>query len=325
MRSGRLLLDGGGLVPRRLLVPLSPNLSGAGFMAISMAAFTFNDSIMKWVSADMNMGQAMFMRGVFASVLMVSLALNRGALARPRMLLEPMVMLRTASELGATLLFLVALAHLPLANVSAVMQALPLAVTMGAALVFGEPVGWRRWLSIGAGFIGVMIIVRPGMEGFSVYAVYVLGCVACCAVRDLATRRIPTEVPSMLVSVSAAFLVTIFGFVLVEPMGGWSPMDSTAILLLAGAACLVLVGYQCIITAMRVGDISFIAPFRYTALLWALLLGITLFRDIPDTTTIVGATIIVVSGIYMLFRERVRGRALTAARSTSPNMGPDGV
>lgn len=294
-------------------------------MAISMAAFTFNDSIMKWVSAEMNMGQAMFMRGVFASALLVSIALHRGALSRPRMLLDPMVMLRTASELGATLFFLVALAHLPLANVSAIMQALPLAVTMGAALVLGEPVGWRRWLSIAAGFIGVMIIVRPGLDGFSVYSLYVLACVLCCAVRDIATRRIPMEVPSMLVSVSAAILVTIFGLLLVEPMGGWSPVDTGSTLLLAGAACLVITGYQSIIKAMRVGDISFIAPFRYTALLWAMLLSIAVFRDIPDTPMIVGAVIIVASGIYMLFRERVRGHALTAARDTSPKMGPDGA
>jgi len=306
-------------------LPLTPNLSGAVFMAVSMAAFTFNDAIMKLASADMNMGQAMFVRGIFATAFIATIALHRGALSRPRMLLSPMVLLRTAGELGGTLFFLMALAHLPLANVSAILQALPLCVTMGAALVLGEPVGWRRCLAIVTGFAGVMIIVRPGFEGFNIYALYVLGCVACCTVRDLATRRLPIEVPSMLVSVVAAFLVTVFGLLLVEPMGGWSPMDTGRTLLLAGAACLVLVGYQCLIMAMRVGDISFISPFRYTALLWAILLGIVLFGDLPDLPMIVGATIIVGSGLYMLFRERVRGHPLTAGRTTSPSMGPEGA
>ena len=290
-----------------------------------MAAFTFNDSIMKWAASDMNMGQAMFVRGGFATVFITVIAFYHGALSQPRMLLEPMVLLRTASEVGATLFFLIALAHLPLANVSAVLQALPLCVTMGAALVLGEPVGWRRWLSIMVGFVGVLIVVRPGFDGFSVYALYVLACVLCCAVRDLATRRIPQAVPSMLVSAATAFLVTVSGVVLIEPMGGWSPMDAATIALLGAAACLVLVGYQFIIKAMRVGDISFIAPFRYTALLWAILLGIVIFHDMPDLPMIVGATVIVGSGLYMLLRERVRGRMLTAARSTAPSMGPDGV
>ena len=129
----------------------------------------------------------------------------------------------------------------------------------------------------------------------------------------------------MLVSAATAFLVTLFGIVLIQPMGGWSPMDAGTTALLGAAACLVLIGYQFIIEAMRVGDISFIAPFRYTALLWAILLGIVVFHDLPDLPMIVGATVIVASGLYMLLRERVRGRMLTAARGTSPSLGPEGV
>ncbi|WP_394892176.1 DMT family transporter [Mesorhizobium sp. AaZ16] len=306
-------------------MPLSPNLRGAVFMSVSMAGFTMNDTLVKLASAEMNMGQVMLVRGLFATVLIGLLAWRRGALKTPRFAFHPKVAVRAVGELGGTFFFLIALANLPIANVSAVLQALPLAVTMGAALVFGEGVGWRRWLAIAAGFAGVMIIVRPGLEGFNIYALSVLLCVGFCAVRDLATRRIPESVPTLLISTVTAGVVTICGAFLVAPLGGWAPMRPASVGLLAFAAVLLLFGYHFIIMAMRGGDISFVAPFRYTALLWAILLGFLVFGDVPDTAMIAGATIIVGSGLYTLYRERVVGSRLPAARSTTPAMAPDGM
>ena len=133
-----------------------------------------------------------------------------------------MVVLRVVGEVMATVTFLIALAQLPIANVSAVLQALPLAVTMGAALIYGETVGWRRWLAIAAGFAGVAIIVRPGLEGFSAYSLVALVCVGFCTVRDLATRRIPERIPTLLISTVTAAAVSICGAFLIQPMGGWT-------------------------------------------------------------------------------------------------------
>ncbi|RVA96996.1 DMT family transporter, partial [Mesorhizobium sp. M7A.F.Ca.CA.004.01.1.1] len=250
-------------------MPLSPNIRGALFMMVAMAGFCLNDAITKYSSQSMNMAQVMLIRGAFASLFVGLLAWQRGALARPGSMLQPLVALRVISEAGATVSFLVALAHLPIANVSAVLQALPLAVTMGAALVFGEAVGWRRWLAIAIGFAGVLIIVRPGFEGFSMYSLAALASVACCAVRDLATKRIPKAIPTLLVSTATALAMTIVGAALLPAMGGWTPMTRDSTALLALAAVLVVIGYQFIIMAMRAGDISFIAPFRYTALIWS--------------------------------------------------------
>ncbi|TIO79190.1 MAG: DMT family transporter [Mesorhizobium sp.] len=306
-------------------MPLSPNLRGALFMVVAMIGFTLNDAITKFSSESMNMAQVMLVRGAFASLFVGLLAWHRGALADPRAMLQPMVAVRVAGEAGATVSFLVALAHLPIANVSAVLQALPLAVTMGAALFFGEGVGWRRWLAIAVGFAGVLIIVRPGFEGFSVYSLLALTSVVCCAVRDLATKRIPHAIPTMLVSTATALAMTVLGALLLSPMGGWTPMSAGATALLALAAVLVLIGYQFIIMAMRSGDISFIAPFRYTALLWSILLGLVIFGDVPDLPMTVGAAIIIGSGLYALYRERVVGRRQTAAESTGPDMAPDGI
>lgn len=300
-------------------------MRGALFMTVSMAGFTINDAITKAASESMNMGQVMFIRGIFATLFIGAVAWHQGALARPHAALQRHVVIRVLGEVCATVAFLVALSHLPLANVSAVLQALPLGVTMGAALFFGEPVGWRRWLAISVGFLGVLVVVRPGVEGFNAYSLFALLCVAFCVVRDLATRRIPAEVPSLLVSTATAAAVAVMGLVLIGPMGGWSPLRPTETSLLAVAALLLVFGYQFIILSMRVGDISFIAPFRYSALIWAIALGFFVFGDIPDAAMVIGASLVVASGLYTLFRERVVGRARPAAESTSPAMAPDGM
>ena len=129
-------------------LPLSPNIRGSLFMVVGMASFTMNDAITKAVSSEMNFGQVMLVRGLFASVLIAALAWHRGAMRSPRTSMMLPVALRVAAEVGGTIAFLTAIVNLPLANTAAIFQALPLAVTLGAALVFGEPVGWRRWLAI---------------------------------------------------------------------------------------------------------------------------------------------------------------------------------
>ena len=300
-------------------------MRAALFMSVSMAGFTLNDGIAKHASESMNMGQVMFVRGAFATLFIAALAWHQGALANLRLALQPMVMLRVFGEMMATVTFLIALAQLPIANVSAVLQALPLAVTMGAALIYGETVGWRRWLSIAAGFAGVAIIVRPGLEGFSAYSLVALVCVGFCTARDLATRRVPERIPTLLISTVTAAAVSVCGAFLVLPMGGWTNPSPVDLMLLACAAGLLLVGYQFIILAMRSGEISFVAPFRYTGLLFSILLGFAVFGDIPDLAMILGSAIIVGSGLYMLYRERVVGRSKAAAQSVGPGMAPEGL
>lgn len=294
-------------------------------MSIAMAAFTMNDAITKGLMDEMNAGQVMFVRGLFATILVGLLAWQQKALHAPLKTLNPLVVARAACELGATITFLTALAHMPIANVSAVLQSLPLAVTMGAALLFGEPVRWRRWLAISIGFAGVVVIVRPGFDGFSVYSLFALACVVFCALRDLVTRRIPSEIPSLLVSTVTAGVVTIFGLALVVPLGGWTELTLESTGRLAGAAMLLMPGYIFIILAMRSGDVSFVAPFRYTALLWAIVLGIVFFGELPDLAMLVGAALVIASGLYTLYREGVVGKRKPISESTGATMAPDGT
>lgn len=294
-------------------------------MSVSMAAFTLNDALVKAVSEHMNMGQVMFIRGLFATMLLLVLAWYQGGLGGFRNTLQPIVGLRTIGELGGTLFYLIALAHLPLANVSAVFQALPLVITLGAVIFFREPVGWRRWIAIAVGFLGILMIVRPGLEGFTIYSLFTLICVVFCALRDLTTSRIPHSVGTLQLSIVTAGVVAVFGALLIVPMGGWSPVSPYDLVLLFGAGILILVGYQTIIIAVRGTDISFVAPFRYTSLLWALLMGLVLFSDFPELPTLIGAVLVIGSGIYTLYRERVTGRAKVASASTNAEMFPDGL
>jgi len=306
-------------------MPLSPNHQGALFMCVSQAAFTLNDTLVKLATDTVGIGQIMLVRGVFATVLITLLVWRLGHFPALRLLISPAVAVRIVGEIGGTCFFLIALSHLPLANVSAVFQSLPLAVTMGAALFFGEKVGPRRWLAIVIGFVGVVIIVRPGMEGFTYYSIYVLLSVMFCTVRDLATRHIHQAMPSTFISLLTAASVTVCGAVLLPSTGGWVALTPGLVAMLAGAAILVLIGYQFIIQSMRVGDISFIAPFRYSALLWAIGCGYLVFGNFPDMPMLVGSAIVVGSGIYTLYRERIVGKTKPAAESTQSAIAPDGI
>lgn len=292
-------------------------------MAAAMASFTANDTITKAVSAELNIGEILLVRGLVAMVLVAALAWYRDALRSFSALLIWPVGLRVMGEIGGTLTYLSAISQIPLANASAIFQALPLVITLGAALVFGEPVGWRRWLAIAAGFIGVLVIVRPGAEGFSQASLLALASVGFCAVRDLATRRIPKALPTVFITLLTTVTVTTAGAAVLVPLGGWKPPSGYALGLLVLAAVLILIGYQCIIVSLRTGDISAVAPFRYSALLWAMLLGYLAFGHQPDVRMLAGAAIIVASGLYAFYRERKRDKLRPAA--TGPGLPPDGL
>lgn len=287
---------------------MSPNTRGALLMMGSMAAFTVNDAIVKLLGGSLPLFQIITLRGALTSVWVFLLARHLGALhlrfdRRDRVL----VAMRCVSEIGATFFFLTALMNMPLANVTAVLQALPLTVTLGAALIFGEPVGWRRMLAIGIGFCGMLLIVRPGPDGFTTHAIYALLAVTCVTARDLITRRMSSHVPSMVVTLATALTVTGLGLVGSLTVS-WVPLDLQSGLLVFGASVFVLIGYLCSVMVMRVGEVGFIAPFRYTSLVWALGLGWLIFGNWPDPVTMLGAGLVVATGLFTLFRERSRRR-----------------
>lgn len=285
---------------------LSDNMRASFLIMTSMAAFTVNDALMKLAAPNLPFFQQIAMRGfiITAGLLILARAwghLGYRASGKDRVLIT----LRTLAEAIGTVFFLTALFVIPLANLSAILQALPLTVTLAAAVFLSEPVGWRRLAAILVGFIGVAIIIRPGMEGFTIYSLFGVAAVIAVTFRDLAARKLSKDVPSSRVALSAAIGVT--GLALVGSLyqsETWiMPNLYEAKLLLAASACL-MVGYICAVSGMRLGDIGAVAPFRYTSLLVALVLGVALFDEWPDALTLLGASIVVATGLFTLYRER---------------------
>jgi S-adenosylmethionine uptake transporter len=282
---------------------LTDNMRGALLMVGSMTAFTFNDACMKAMSDELPLMQALFLRGMATSALIYLFLRMTGRLdLRIPRRDWGIIGLRTLGEIAAAYFFLTALFNMPFANVSAILQALPLTITLAGALFLGEAVGWRRLVAILIGFGGVMLIVRPGGEGFNVYSLYVVAAVFAVALRDLSTRRLSASVPSMTVALITALAVGLAAG-LASAVEGWAPISGLAALQLAGSAVFVMGGYLLSIMVMRIGEIGFVAPFRYTSLVVALILGYTIFDEWPDTLTLIGAAIIVATGLFTLYRE----------------------
>ena len=283
---------------------MSANQIGALFMMASMACFTLNDTFMKVTNGAIPLFQLLFLRGILTTLLIILLARWLNALhfniARRDW---GLIGLRSASEMATAYFFITALFNMPLANVTATLQALPLTVTLGGALLFREKVGWRRMSAILIGFIGMLLIVRPGAEGFNIYGIYALLAVLGVTIRDLVTRQLSADVPSMTVTLAAS--VTVMGFSgaasLTTP---WVAISGMHALMVIGSSICIFGGYYFNVRVMRVGEISFIAPFRYTGLIWALVLGWLVFGDWPAPLTLLGAGIVVTTGLFTLYRER---------------------
>ncbi|MGZ2256246.1 DMT family transporter [Roseobacter sp. A03A-229] len=283
---------------------LSPNAIGALLMVASMACFTINDALLKATGGAVPLFQLLALRGVLATALIAGLAWSRGAFEAPIARQDRgWIGLRSASEVGAAYFFMTALLNMPLANITAILQILPLTVTLCSALIFREAVGWRRMTAIAVGFCGMLLIVRPGTEGFTIWSVYALVAVVCVTARDLITRRISPAAPSLLVTFSASLGVMLAAGA-ASLTTAWVPLTVPLGLLIAASSVFIVGGYYFSVQVMRQGDVSFVAPFRYTGLLWALILGWLVFGEWPTALTLLGAGIIVGASAYTMVRER---------------------
>lgn len=285
----------------------SNNPRGILAMLGAMAAFVSGDTIIKYAGQMLPVGEIIFVRGLFASCLIVATGLISGAFQCLHHAVTPAMALRTVTEVGATMLFFSALVRMPFADANAIAQFTPLAVTAGAALFFGEQVGWRRWLAMAAGLVGVLIIIRPGTSAFNWGALFVVGSVICITVRDLITRQMGLALPALLIAAISSMSVSASGLLLL-PLESWRwPSPYQTFLLICASVC-VFGGHFWIINAMRTGEIAVVSPFRYTATLFAVVAGYIVFGEIPDVVTALGIVIVVAAGLYTLHRERVRMR-----------------
>ena len=296
-------------------VPISPengqpdaaqqatNLRGITLIIIAMGAFVLNDTLTKATSTELPIGQIIALRGLFACLLMMPIVALSTGFSKVLQVYSIPILVRNASEIAAVILFLNALFRLPLANVTAIMQTLPLTMTAAAAILLKERVGWRRWSAASVGLIGILLVVRPGTSDFSWWYVSAIVCVFFVTARDVATRFIPTSTPSIVVTFITAAVVTCAGLAL-GFTETWVMPSTPALIRLAGAAVMVLVGYYTMIECWRGTEISVVAPFRYSVVLWAMAFGYIFLGEVPTSWTVIGSAILVCAGIYTFHRER---------------------
>jgi len=282
--------------------PLAHNSRGIIMMVLSNFAFMVNDTWIKLASDGLPTGQILFIRGLFATSLIVAVVFATGMHRQWRLVCDRLVFWRTVGEIGATLLYLYALFNMPIANVAAIGQIVPLMTTAAAAIFLAEPVGWRRWLAIFVGFFGVMLIMRPSVSGFDLYSLAALASMGFITLRDLVTREFKLGMPTMLVIAVTGASIMMTGAAL-SVTETWSMPDQRQWLLLAAAAGLLVIGYGSSILAMRYGAMAVVAPFRYSGILFAVVIGYWVWGDVPDMLTLVGTLIVVATGVYTFRRE----------------------
>lgn len=286
------------------------NTAATLLMVSAMAAFAVEDLFLKRAAMALPPGQVIAMMGLGGALVFWAMAAFKGQKVLTLRALNGAPLVRSLSEAGATMLYITALALIPLSVNSALLQASPLVVTMGAALFLGEPVGWRRWTAIGVGFAGVLIVLQPWNDGFQAAGILTVFCVVALASRDLSTRAMPTDIGTFPL-VSWAYMALVPAGVILMAIGGHAltAIDPTRWFDLAMALVSGLFGYYAVTAATRLGEAAVIAPFRYSRLVFALILAMLFLGERPGPAMLIGATLIIASGLYTFARERMRAKA----------------
>lgn len=289
------------------------NIRAIGLMVLSMLCFAIEDMFIKMVATDLSVGQILFILGAVGGLFYVCMAYTRGERLTRTIASDKLMLARSLFDVLGAFGFVMALALIPLSNASAILQATPLAITMAAAIVLRERVGWRRWTAVIIGFLGILLIIRPGSSGFDANSIFALIGVVGLAGRDLITRRIPKHVPTSWISAQAFAGASLLGLVMLIGPHQWHTLTWFHFGLLMMASAIGVAAYLAITVAARIGEPSAIAPFRYSRLIFALFIGIVIFDERPDAWMLTGSAIVIAMGIYALYRESLADGSTTIA------------
>ncbi len=275
--------------------------NGIVCMVLGSALLTMNDAILKWLTAGYPVGELMFLRGLFVALPITLLAWRDGGVASLRLVRPVGTIFRALLVVASAFMFITGLRYLPLADAYAIAFAGPLFMTLLAMVFLGEKVGWRRWLAVIVGFLGVLVIIRPAGEGLGWVALLPLGAAVFGALRDVVTRRISAEESSTAILAVTTLAVTLAG--LATWPFGWLMPTARDVALMALSGLLIGGAHFLLIEAVRLAELGLVAPFKYSALIWSVLLGFLIWGDLPDFWTWVGSAIVIASGLYILRRE----------------------
>ena len=281
-------------------------------MVISAISFVANDALIKYASQSLGGTQAIFVRGLFSVFFLLVLAHALGVTRQWRRLADPRSLGRSSLDALSTMAYLTALFHLPIGNATAINMATPLFITLFAVLFLREHPTRARWIALAGGFAGVLLIVQPAASGFNAWALLCVGGTLIGWGRDLITRFIDRSIPSVLLTLSTTALVTISAGVMMLFLP-WQPVTATHLGVLALAGLLLGNAHYFLIYSMRAGEVSLIAPFRYSGLLVALVIGFLVWGDVPNALAFSGIALLVGAGLYVLYTERARQRELMKA------------
>ena len=281
---------------------MTKNFRGALLMLVCMAAFVVNDGFVRLAGQSLPLIQILFLRGCITTLVLGLIAWQSGVFkynirSRDKLI----IFIRSICEALTAYFFLTAVMNLPFANVTAILQILPITVALSAVFVFKEKIGVFRGLAIFLGFLGVLLIIQPQTNNFNFYSLYALIAVLLVTIRDLLTRGMSDEVPSMLPTFFSSLFVLIFACIFV-PSIEMQKLDALGWLWVALSAFFIIFGYYTAVLVMRSGEISFISPFRYSAILFALIFGIVVFGEIPNLSATIGIAVVAFAGIFLLYR-----------------------
>lgn len=289
-------------------------LRGPALMIAATCAYVSNDTLMKLATeGGLPPLQVLFIRGACALLLCLPLVLLLGHGRQLGMVIDRWVLLRNLCELAAVVMFVIALAQMPIADVTALGQVTPLLFLIGISVILRERVGGVRMALIALGFAGALLVAQPTGEGLSIYALLAFGNAVFCAARDLAGRRVSPAVPGWIVALSAVLVVMVGAGGLSLATENWVMPQPHQLMLLLGAGGLLMIGHFCLFTAYRVGDAASVAPFYYMFSVWALISGIVVFGTFPNAMAISGIALILASGLAIVLLDSRKRRLSVVA------------
>ncbi len=288
---------------------ISENTKGAFLISLAAACYVMSDIFMKFLSSEISMFQITYLRGLLVTFFLFSYCyMSEASFFIKEWRDRIVITIRSTLEVIMTYAFLAALFNMNVANANAILQLIPLIVLLGSFIFLRQSPKTYEWIAVLVGCFGAVIIIRPGASDFNFFTIHALVAVFCLSARDLLTVRLNKNIPSNVVAFYSALMLTMVSFLLSEDTHLFGKVDNS--LFIVYTAIFVSIGYIASVSAMRYGEVTFVSPFRYTALLWASVMGFIFFGEIPKFSTLFGGSLIILAGIFIFYKSKDNKKTL---------------